>query len=147
MTASVFLHAWTGSQVRAGAATICTLSLFNDKGKEADKLTPWSLGNVILHVENQETISSITVKMEGISKSRLLVPKEQHHGHQHQGKAQGKAEVEFHKVSSPEPITRVPCMKGSSFQPGCRWASSIKSSRMGRWKEGLLSKFRAHRLT
>ena len=47
-----------------------------------------------MNIANDETISAITVKMEGISRTRLNPPRI----HDHEGRDSKRAEVEIHKV-------------------------------------------------
>ena len=55
-----------------------------------------AIGRVLLNVDknSQQTISSITVKMEGISETRLLIPNDR----EHETSRSKKAEIEIHKV-------------------------------------------------
>lgn len=52
-------------------------------------------GRIILNLSNDEAISSITVKLEGESKTRLAGPKSLHND----GQGGRKTELEIHKVS------------------------------------------------
>lgn len=47
-----------------------------------------------MNLANDETISAITVKMEGISRTRLTPPRI----HDHEGRDSKRAEVEIHRV-------------------------------------------------